>query len=96
MATVLIADDDLALREGLAETIADLGYRPIGASNGRIALEIAGRENIDAVLLDLRIPGMDGLEILRRLRELPAGAPPVTILTAHASASNTIEAHSIT
>jgi DNA-binding NtrC family response regulator len=92
MANVLIVDDDAALREGLAETLADLGHRPIAAPDGRIALNIAEREHVDAVLLDLRIPGMDGLEILRRLRALPNGAPPVAILTAYASASNTIEA----
>jgi DNA-binding response OmpR family regulator len=92
MANVLIVDDDAALREGLAETLADLGHRPIAAPDGRIALNIAEREHVDAVLLDLRIPGMDGLEILRRLRALPSGAPPVAILTAYASASNTIEA----
>src|SRR5207248_3201655 len=92
MATVLIVDDDAALRDGLAETLADLGHRPIPAPNGRVALEVAAQERLDAVLLDLRIPGMDGLEILRRLRAHPAGAPPVAILTAYASASNTIEA----
>lgn len=75
MATILIVDDDAALREGLAETVADLGHRPVGASNGRMALAIAGRESIDAILLNLRIPGMDGLEILRQLREIPSPAP---------------------
>jgi two-component system NtrC family response regulator len=92
MATVLIVDDDAALREGLAETLTDLGHRTIAAPDGRIALEAAAQERIDAVLLDLRIPGMDGLEILRRLRATPTGAPPVAILTAYATAANTIEA----
>ncbi|MGH6847041.1 MAG: sigma-54-dependent transcriptional regulator [Methylocella sp.] len=92
MATILIVDDDAPLREGLAETLTDLGHRPIAAPNGRIALDVAARERVDAVLLDLRMPGMDGLEILRRLRAGPAGAPPVAVLTAYASADNTIEA----
>src|SRR5438067_12661178 len=92
MATVLIVDDDSALREGLTEALIDLGYRPIAAADGREALDLAAHERIDAVLLDLRIPGMDGLEILRRLRARRSGAPPVAILTAYATAANTIEA----
>jgi DNA-binding NtrC family response regulator len=91
MATVLIVDDDAAMREGLAETLSDLGHRAVEAPDGNAALAIAARERLDAVLLDLRIPRMDGLEILRQLRSRP-GAPPVAILTAYASAANTIEA----
>jgi DNA-binding NtrC family response regulator len=90
MATILIVDDDAAIREGLAETLSDLGHRAVEAPDGNAALAIA-RERLDAVLLDLRIPRMDGLEILRQLRSRP-GAPPVAILTAYASAANTIEA----
>ena len=86
MATILIVDDDAALREGLAETLVDLGHRPAEAPDGNAALAIAAREQVDAVLLDLRIPRMDGLEILRQLRSRPNGAPPVAILTAYASA----------
>jgi DNA-binding NtrC family response regulator len=92
MATVLIVDDDAALREGIAETLTDLGHRPVEAASGRIALDVVAQEHVDAILLDLRMPGMDGLEILRRLRASPTVAPPVAILTAYASAANTIEA----
>ena len=92
MPTVLIVDDDAALRDSIAETLADLGHRTITAADGRSALEAASRERIDAALLDLRIPGMNGLEILQRLRASLRSAPPVAILTAYASAANTIEA----
>jgi DNA-binding NtrC family response regulator len=92
MASILIVEDDKALRESLAETLSDLGYHAIEAASGRIGLDIAAREPIDAVLLDLRMPGMDGLEVLRRLRENRTGAPPVAILTAYATSANTIEA----
>ena len=92
MATLLIIDDDAALRESLAETLIDLGHRAVQAASGRVALDMAARERIDAVLLDLRMPGMDGLEILRRLRANGIGAPPVAILTAYATSANTIEA----
>ena len=92
MATILIVDDDAALRAVLAETLSDLGHRPLEAADGNVALAIAARERLDGVLLDLRIPRMDGLEILRQLRSRPDRAPPVAILTAYASAANTIEA----
>jgi DNA-binding NtrC family response regulator len=91
MANILIVDDDAALRETLAETLADLGHRPVVAPDGSTALHVVGREQIDAVLLDLRMPGIDGLEMLRRLRARLDG-PPIAILTAYASAANTIEA----
>ena len=93
MAKVLIVDDDSALREGLAETIADLGHEPHMASNGPGALTVLAASHVDCVLLDLRMPGgMDGIEVLRRIRALN-DAPPVVVLTAFATAENTIEAN---
>ena len=91
MPTVLIVDDDAALREGLAEALSDLGHRAEQAPDGAAALARVARGGIDAVLLDLRMPGMDGMEVLRRLRARP-DAPPVAVLTAVPTAANTIEA----
>jgi DNA-binding NtrC family response regulator len=92
MANVLIVDDDAALREGLAETVADLGHAPRVAASGREALAVVSADDIDCVLLDLRMPGgMDGIEVLRRIRQ-GDDAPPVIVLTAFATAENTIEA----
>ena len=66
MANVLIVDDDAALREGLAETVADLGHTPRTAASGREALAAVSAHDVDCVLLDLRMPGgMDGIEVLR-------------------------------
>jgi two-component system NtrC family response regulator len=90
MATVLIVDDDAALRDGLAETLTDLGHTPRLAASGREGLAALDGD-VDAVLLDLRMPGMDGIEVLRRIRS-ENDAPPVVVLTAFASAANTIEA----
>ncbi|QEL25159.1 sigma-54-dependent Fis family transcriptional regulator [Bosea sp. F3-2] len=90
--TILIIDDEAALRESLEETVRDLGHDAVTAASGRTGLDRLRSETVDAVLLDLRLGGdMDGLAVLKAIRALPA-PPPVTILTAYATAENTIEA----
>ncbi|TWB23747.1 DNA-binding NtrC family response regulator [Nitrospirillum amazonense] len=91
MATVLIVDDDAALRDALGEVVADCGHAPRFAPSGEIALTMLANDTVDAMILDLRMPGLDGLEVLRRVRTRSTSLP-VTVLTAHASAANTIEA----
>ena len=90
--TVLVIDDDAALREGLAETAADLGYEPKLAASGTSGLFVLRTQPVDAVLLDLRLGGaLDGLAVLKAIQALD-DPPPVAILTAYATADNTIEA----
>ena len=91
MASILIVDDDAALREALATTLSDLGHEPALAADGEAALAYLSRHRPDPVLLDLRMPGMGGMEVLRRIRGRPE-APPVAVLTAVATSDNTIEA----
>ncbi len=91
MATILIVDDDGALRQAIATTLSDLGHHPEQAADGEAALAWLSRHDADAVLLDLRMPGLDGMEVLRRIRARP-DAPPVAILTAVPTGENTIEA----
>jgi two-component system NtrC family response regulator len=91
MAAVLIVDDDAVIREALAEAIRDLGHEARVAASGEAALALLERKSVQAVFLDLRMPGMEGLEVLRRVRARDP-APAITILTAHATAANTIEA----
>jgi DNA-binding NtrC family response regulator len=93
MTAVLIVDDEKTLRDGLSEAVRDLGYEALGAASGREALNVAATKKPDAVLLDLRMPDMDGLQVLTRLRAASEGAHvPVAIITAYATAANTIEA----
>ena len=90
--TVLIIDDDAALREGLAETAADLGYEPKLAASGASGLSQLRAQRVDAVLLDLRLGGATGrARVLKAIQALD-DPPPVAILTAYATADNTIEA----
>ena len=91
MAFVLIVDDDAAMRDALGEAARDLGYDTELAASGSQALDLLDSHTVDAVLLDLRMPGIDGIEVLRRIRSR-THPPPVTVLTAHATAANTIEA----
>ncbi len=93
MARILIIDDDKAFRGVLAETLRDLGHTPIEAQNGEAGLRTLDDEAADAVFLDFKMPGLDGLDILRRMRaQQRTQAVPVVMLTAFANNSNTIEA----
>lgn len=93
MKAILIIDDEKDLRDALSEAVRDLGYKAFVAASGREALTLAASMNPDAVLLDLRLPDMDGLQVLTRLRASADGATvPVAIITAYATAANTIEA----
>ncbi len=91
MPTILICDDDPAVRESLAEALTDMGHTALEAPDGAAALALVTEQPVDAILLDLRMPGLDGLEVLRRLRTRP-DAPPTAVLTAVPTAANTIEA----
>src|SRR5436190_23282888 len=64
-ATLLVADDDPGLRESLERTLTREGYRVVLASDGRAALECVPAGGVDLVVTDLRLPGLNGLELLR-------------------------------
>lgn len=67
---LLIVDDQNGIRILLMEVFSSEGYETYQASNGKLALEIAKVHRPDLVLLDMKIPGMDGLEILKQLKLL--------------------------
>ncbi|WP_342434705.1 response regulator [Paenibacillus sp. FSL H7-0442] len=67
---VLIVDDQNGIRILLMEVFGSEGYETFQAANGKFALEIVEKEPPDLVLLDMKIPGMDGLEILKHLKTM--------------------------
>jgi CheY-like chemotaxis protein len=86
--TVLVVDDEpLVVR--LVELNLELdGYRVVGASDGQAALKAVGDEHPDVIVLDVMMPGMDGLEVARRLKADPATAPiPILFLSARNDAA---------
>jgi CheY-like chemotaxis protein len=66
--TVLVVDDDARVRSVLVDQVAYAGFRVLEASNGLEALDVLGREPVSLVFIDLRMPIMDGVELLRRAR----------------------------
>ena len=79
--TVLVVEDARDLADVIVRELQAGGYRTLRAADGRTALELHDREQPDAVILDWMLPGLDGLEVLRRLRQSGA-ATPVLMLTA--------------
>lgn len=77
---ILIIDDDEVLLELLAEHVRTAGYRPVTASNGVAGLRQATEEHPALVVLDVMMPGLDGWEVARRIREV--SPVPIIVLTA--------------
>lgn len=81
MALILVVDDDATVREVLVDYLHAAGFATAEAADGPAALGLAVDQRPDLVLLDLTLPGLDGLEVFRRLRA-HQGATPVIMLTA--------------
>ncbi len=91
--TVLIIDDEPDLVEISTAHLEEAGYRVISASNGIEGLELAKKAKPDLILLDIVMPGMDGLEMLETLRGTPGlAATKVLMLTAKGRSENIFEA----
>jgi len=82
-AHILVVDDDEKTRRFACDMLERHGYATTRADSGEQALDIASREVVDLVLLDIQMPGLGGIEAFRRLRALPAWAHvPVIAMTA--------------
>lgn len=76
---ILVVDDDPDIRQILRDRLSFIGYAVETAMNGREAMDVLGRSRFDGMLLDLRMPEIDGLEVLRRTHESHPALPVVMI-----------------
>jgi CheY-like chemotaxis protein len=83
--TIMIIDDDRAIAQLTSLWVKAAGFNTVIANDGRSGLEAIARHRPDLVLLDIRMPEMDGFEVNRQLRQTPELAEiPVIFLSAHA------------
>jgi len=90
-ATILVVDDEKNTREALSKILSEDGYDVIAAADGYQALDAVARDLPDLILADLKMPGMDGLELLSRIR-LKDYDTPFVIMTAFGTVETAVEA----
>jgi len=91
MPNILIVDDESAIRESLRGVLEDEGYSVTDAASGEACLDQLQQKSFDVVLLDIWLPGMDGLQTLEEIRELET-APEVIIISGHATIETAVRA----
>jgi DNA-binding NtrC family response regulator len=90
-ATILVVEDDDAMRELLVEELGDAGYRVRSATGGGQGLEVARGERMDLIVTDLRMPDIDGFDLIRDIGALP-DPPHILMITAFGSIETAIKA----
>ncbi|MCK5490288.1 MAG: response regulator [Candidatus Pacebacteria bacterium] len=78
---ILVIEDEATLQKALSDILIREGYDVINATDGTLGLSLARSENPDLILLDIILPGMDGFEILRNIKEKDKSQVPIIILT---------------
>jgi two-component system response regulator AtoC len=91
MINILVVDDEEPFRRLLKNELARKGYGVEAAADGDAALSLLRDKDFDAVLLDVVMPGMDGLSLMRKLKEDPS-VPPIIVLTGRATVETAVEA----
>lgn len=82
MTRILVVDDDDDIRGFVSLALADDGYEVTEAPNGAIALRLLRETHVDVILLDMRMPTMDGWEFSRIYRQTPGPRAPIIVMTA--------------
>ncbi len=77
--SILIVDDEPGIRESLTDVLEDEGYRVESVESGEACLETLETGKFDVVLLDIWLPGMDGIQVLEKIQALEAGPTVIMI-----------------
>src|SRR5215471_2523544 len=88
---ILFADDETSLREFMRSELPRLGHEVTVCPDGKAAVKVLEKSVFDAAILDLRMPGMTGIEVLEQLKQLSPDTEAV-VMTGHASMETAIEA----
>lgn len=88
---LLIVDDEREVREACREAASSLGYRTSAAESAEHALRVMDSHNIDVVLLDLKLPGAGGLEVLRQIKQRRPDIE-VVVVTGHGTVESAVQA----
>ena len=91
MPSVLIVDDEASIRESLRGVLEDEGYTVSDAGSGEACLDQLQQKSFEVVLLDIWLPGIDGLQTLEKIREIE-GAPEVIIISGHGTIETAVRA----
>ncbi len=89
--TLLIVDDEANIRLFLEDILSQDGYDIVTAENGEVAIEQIAQRHFDLALIDLKLPGIDGIQLLKAIRQKSAETMTI-VLTAHASLDSAVEA----
>ncbi len=88
---ILVVDDERAIRDLLSDAISHGGYDVLSASNGKEALSLIEQENIHIAICDIKMPGMDGIDLLKKIRDI-SPETIVLMITAYASVETAVDA----
>jgi two-component system, NtrC family, nitrogen regulation response regulator NtrX len=91
MHSILIVDDEAGIRESLTGALADEGYSATSVESGEACLDLLRKSPVEVVLLDIWLPGIDGLETLERIRELD-NPPEVIMISGHGTIETAVRA----
>ena len=92
MHTVLIVDDEYGIRELLSEILEDEGYQVLTAENAKIAQSLVGKHDFDLILLDIWMPDMDGISLLKEWYSHNTVRCPIVMMSGHGTIETAMEA----